>query len=390
MGLAAALAAQAPVLQVATTDGRIQAVTKIRGGGEAGYELEVAGTTRQIRAGELLSVHGVAVQSADLAALWLQGGDVVRGALVGGDAAGDRVTMLSPVFGNVVVPIDRLSAFVPAGNRGLGPHDLALPDGVDEALFTRARIGYDLVSGSLHRFTTAGVRFAAGDGDDGQLFQLRDFVALRIADAAPREEAPEAVLLTRTGDRLGVTVNAFTASGLSCQLEDGRRVDVRHGDLACLTFLGAGRFLSDLTPVDVNESGFDGPVLHPWRRDRAVMGGALLAADRAHAKGLGVHARSRLSFVVPEGAQAFWSRIALDDSAAALPFRAEVDVRVFRQDKVVFEHRGLLSGGKPKDTGLLTVQPGETIMLEIDFGRGRDLGDRVDWLSPVFLLAPRR
>ena len=33
----------------------------------------------------------------------------------------------------------------------------------------------------------------------------------------------------------------------------------------------------------------------------------------------------------------------------------------------------------------LDVEPGTTLTLEADFGEGWFLGDRIDWLTPVFL-----
>jgi hypothetical protein len=213
---------------------------------------------------------------------------------------------------------------------------------------------------------------------------------VRIADPMAREESPAAILLTRTGDRVGVRPRAFTAEGVACELESGRVAEVRYADLACLCLLGRGRFLSDLEPDEVVEAGFDAPVLYPYRRDRSVLGGALMAAGRTHGKGLGVHSRSRISFTVPAGVTTFWTRVAVDDSAAELPFRADVDVRVLLAGKVVFEQQGLRVGQAPLDTGLLPVAPGQRLSLEVGFGAGRELGDRVDWLSPVFLGAPRR
>jgi len=384
------LSAQAAGLQVAVVDGRVLDTMALSGDPAAGYELTVAGRRQRLRQAEVLAVHGVAMQAIDLAAVWLEGDEVVRGALVGGDEAGDTVTVLSPVLGSVQVSIDRVAAFVSNGHGVLTPGHLPLPEGVDEALFTSARIGYDLTAGSLHRFTAKGVRFAGEGADTPESYRLEQFVALRIGDPEPRLAPLPALLLTRTGDRVGVRVRSFSATGVSCELESGRVAEIRHADLACLTFLEAGTFLSDLQPADVVESGFDGAVLHPYRRDHAVLGGALVAAERSYAKGFGVHSRSRLSFVVPVGIETFWTRVGLDDSATALPFRAAADVRVLRDGEVAFEHIGLEAGLPPQNSGLIKVKPGQTLILEVDYGRGRDLGDRVDWLTPVFLPAPRR
>jgi hypothetical protein len=353
-----------------------------------GLRVAHGGSSTDVAAGLVLAIHGVPVQEVDLARACLHGGEVVRGALLGGDANGMTVTVLSPVLGSVVVPVDRLVAFLAPGNAALHPEQLPLPAGVDEALVTRARIGFDLLAGTLGRFTDEGVRFVAADADAPRLFRTRDFVALRFAAPLPRAVPAPALLLTRTGDRIGVQVRELTAAAAVCELEQERLVEVRWADLACLCFLDAATWLSDLAPTAVDEAGCDGPVLYPWRRDRDALGGPLAAGERPHAKGLGVHSRSRLGFTVPAGAAVFWSRVALDDSAAGLPIAADVDVRVLRGGEVVFERRGL-GAGATADTGLVPVTPGERLWLEVDFGKGRDLGDRVDWLSPVFLPPPR-
>jgi hypothetical protein len=95
-------------------------------------------------------------------------------------------------------------------------------------------------------------------------------------------------------------------------------------------------------------------------------------------------------FTVPEGAGRFWTRVAFDDEAVRLPVRGIVDARILLGDEVVFEVRGLAAGDAPRSSGLVPVRAGQRLSLEVDFAAGRDLGDRVDWLSPVFLPAPAK
>jgi hypothetical protein len=66
-----------------------------------------------------------------------------------------------------------------------------------------------------------------------------------------------------------------------------------------------------------------------------------------------------------------------------------VSVRIEVDGKVVFARDGL-GAGQVVDPGPLPVVAGATVVLDVDVGRGRDLGDRVDWLSPVFLPAAVR
>ena len=381
--LVAQAAADPASLVVALTDGRLLEADTIEGDGQKGFVVRHGGGQTQVAGTEVLAVHGSAVLEAGLPTAWLAGGDVLRGSLVGGDRDGERLELQSPVLDKVQIPVDRLLALTATG--GPRPEALQLPDGVDEALFSRARLGFDRIVGAVHEFGPRGVRFLPDGEKEPRWFPLADLVGLRIADPQPRAEPSSAELWTRTGDRLGVDVRRATAERLECTLEGGREVQLRWRDVACLCFRGVATFVSDLEPSGVSETGFDGEVLYPWQRDRAVRGGALVAGGRTYGKGLGVHSHSRLTYTVPAGAATFWSRVAVDDTAAALVVRADADVRVLVDGKVVFAKKGLGPGGVPLDTGAIAVKPGQALVLEVDFGKGRELGDRVAWLLPVFL-----
>lgn len=374
-----------PVLAVALGDGRVLAADALVGDPASGYRILGPRGEVRVAADQLLAVHGGAIQEAGLPAVWLAGGDVLRGALVGGDDAGDQLELQSPVFDRVVVPVDRVLALTRSGEPR--PEQLVLPEGVAEGLFVRAKLGYDLVTGSVHQFGARGVRFAANGQAEPTWRALDDLVGLRIADPLPRDGSAQALLWTRTGDRLSVDVVGGTADGLQVQLEQGRPAVVRWRDVASLCWLGRAIHLSDQEPVQVVEAGSDGEVLYPWQRDRAVLGGPLVAGGRSFGKGLGVHSLSRLVFRVPDGVASFWTRVALDDTAAALPLRPAVAARVLVDQQVVWSNAELRPGAEPVDVGLLPVRPGQRLVLEVEFGPGLDLGDRAAWLLPVFLPA---
>ncbi len=379
--------AQRETFEVSLRDGRVWTADAIAGDARLGFDIVVDGNRRHVAADDLLLVQRAPAQVAALPSVHFPDGDVVRGQLVGGDAAGNRVEVLSPVLGRLDLSVDRIGAIAAAGVRD--PLAMRLPDGVGEALFLRATIGYDVIAGALHRCGERGLLFAP-DGKAAPSWYAPDaFVALRIGDPTPRRTAATAWLSTRTGDRLGVALRAVSAEAVQCELDGGGLVALRTKDLACLAFAGAGTFLSDLSPVEVVESGFDAEVLYPWRRDLSALGDPLVVGGRTHAKGLGVHSRSRLVFRAPANAACFWTRVGLDDSSPALGVAAQAAVRVLVDGKVKFEQPAL-GAGTAKDTGLLSVEPGQLVALEVDFGRGRDIGDRVDWLSPVFLPAAGR
>jgi hypothetical protein len=291
----------------------------------------------------------------------------------------------------VPIAVDRLAA---AGPRPASPPRccLQLPEAVDEALFVQARRSASTCSPARCTSSVRTGRALPGRRQRGEprWFRGKDFAALRLRAAVPREDQPTASLLTRAGDRLGVANSRWTAEGLACELESGTKVVVRAGDLAAWTVHRDVVHLSDLTPKAVVESGFDGDVVHGYRVDRNCLGGPLVSAGRAAVKGLGVHSKSRLSYTVPPGFERFWTRVGFDDSATGLGLAPRADASVLVNDAVVFERKDLAAGQPPVATGLLVVQPGDTITLVVDHGVGRDLGDRLNWLSPVLLPAPAR
>ncbi len=389
LGLPVPLPGQrAPSFGVALRDGTEVVANGLQRDGDRLVATLPAGP-RALPLDQVLAIHGCAVVDAGLPAFHLHGGDVVRGEPTDGDRNGEWVAVTSPSLGVVRLPIDRLACV--RLQPGLArPEDLILPDGAGEALFTRARLGFDIVTGALHQFAADGLRFQPQGGSEPRWFRRADLVGFRLADPVAAAALPFE-LLTRAGDRVGVELRSWQGGVLTVRTEAGAEVRVPEADLACLSARhGAGIRLTTLTPEVVDEAAWAGPPLYAWRRNESAVGGPLVAGGRTWASGLGVHSRSRLGFRVPPGAQSFWTRVGIDDGALLLRPRANVDVRILLDDRVVFAHKGLAAGAPVLDPGLLPVQPGALLVLEVDFGAGRDLADRVDWLLPVFLPAPDR
>ncbi|MBL8755657.1 MAG: NPCBM/NEW2 domain-containing protein [Planctomycetes bacterium] len=375
--------AQAPSFEVLLAEGSTVVATALRGAANGALVLETATGPRTVPTGGVLAVFGVPTVLAPLPVAWLQGGDVLHGALCGGDAGGNRFELQSPVVGRVALDVDRLATFAQASVAT--PRFLRLPEGVEEALFVKAAVGHDIVAGTVHQFGDAGVRFQPDGAAAPRWYRPDEFVALRL-QPAPATGAPAAVwLTTRLGDRLAVSGLKFTANGASAALAGDAAVVVAAADLASVSFVGGAIPVGDLTPAKVEESGFDGEVVHPFQVDSNALGGPLVSGGRSYGKGLGVHSKSRLVFTVPPGVDRFWTRVGFDDSVQALRLQPKAVVRVLVDGKVVFEASDLAVGQPPRTVGPLPVLAGGTLQLEVDHGAGRDLGDRVDWLSPVLL-----
>lgn len=343
---------------------------------------------------DVVSVSGPApAESATGVALHLVGGDIVRGEVVGGDEAGETVVVRSAVLGEVPVFIDRVERLVFLDRISTGQRaDFAVPEDADEGegLFVPARRGFDVIVGAVHRFAADGILFEARGDDEPRLRGFGELAGFALRGGEGPEEAPAWQLVTASGDRVGVDWVGADEEVLTFVLESGAEVQLRAAQVAALTPVGPQvRFLSDMVPAAVTESsssgGGDADALRPFCRDRSVVGGALRASGRGFGKGLGVHARSVLSYTVPDGVAALVGVVSLDDSVLALPVRGVVDVQVRIAGSVAFERKGLAAGASPVALGRLPAAPGQSIELVVDFGPGLDLGDRLDWLGVAFV-----
>ncbi|MEY3162349.1 MAG: hypothetical protein RIT25_2340, partial [Planctomycetota bacterium] len=151
--LGAGLAAQqaASGFEVLLADGSRAVVAALVSPEDGVVELRGAAGRRRVPLQDLVGIRGAAVAALELPSAHLAGGEVVRGALTGGDAQGDALELLSPSLGRVRIATDRLAALLL--RPGLARvEDLRLPKGVAEGLFVRARAGNDVIAGTLHRF----------------------------------------------------------------------------------------------------------------------------------------------------------------------------------------------------------------------------------------------
>lgn len=378
-------------LTVTSLDG-----TQVHGAllGSTGEELrmQVDGRPVALRWATVLAVHGGAPRQAGAVTVRLVGGDEVCGELRAGDAAGETLVVESRSLGTVAIPVDRVRAVTLhalAGER-LEFTDSERGDHA-EVLFVPARRGFDAIAGAIHRFTAEGVLFAVSGSDTPRLFPYSRLAGLAVRDGLPAEGEADSLLVTRSGDVVSVNVSELSAKSLVVLGERGRKSTLPWSEVATLLRRAPGRvFASDLEPTAVDEATFfgDGAPLYPWRRNRSVGGGFLVASGLTYARGLGVHSRASLTFTVPAGATRFLGLVAIDDEVLTLPARGVADVAVLLDGREVFAHRGLQSGGAAVNLGVIPVRPGARLTLQVTHGAGLDLGDRVDWLHAVFVPEP--
>lgn len=134
-------------------------------------------------------------------------------------------------------------------------------------------------------------------------------------------------------------------------------------------------FLSDLDPAVVEEVAlFDGAF--PYKRDLSVGGEPLQHDGVEYPKGLGVHSRTALEYVLNDDFTTFSARVAIQST---LKNKGDASVRVVGDGRALFKARVHGSGAVEV---LIPVHGVKRLRLETDYGDdGVDMGDHVNWIG---------
>jgi hypothetical protein len=216
--------------------------------------------------------------------------------------------------------------------------------------------------------------------------QKRDLAAhkvygfVRAADPDPKEEngALRVRLDLHGSARITLPLEKITNEEI---LGGGARV--ARSEVTRIGFRGAHlAHLSDFEPISVKEVSLFGDPPR-WRRDRMVLGGPLQMDGRRYERGLGVHAYSRLEFVLRENWRSLFVRCGIDDAAGR---EGAALFRVLADGKLLVEIQR--QRGQPSEPVLLDVSGVDRLVLEAA-PRESYTSDFCDWAEArVFNSAP--
>jgi hypothetical protein len=138
-------------------------------------------------------------------------------------------------------------------------------------------------------------------------------------------------------------------------------------------------YLSDLKPLsEENEAIVTLP--QPARRDKSVAGHPLRLGDRSYEKGLGVHARSTLTFATDSKWDSFAATIGLDATTGR---RGDCIFQVMGDGQQLFARQ--LKGSDLPQTLEISISDCQRVTLQVEPGEGLDLGDHANWCDARFL-----
>lgn len=319
----------------------------------------------------------------------LTSGDRVAGRALGGDA---RVLRFAPTFAPDVepwaVPLTAVATVWVAPPRAESEAEaLAPPWAAPKADTLRSAAGQ--VSGRLAslRSLPPGVAFrpAGAAALEVPLAEVRALTLDPTLARAPKLRGPHLRVVLADGSRLTLRTWELTADQLTGRAAFGVEVRVPASGVVALEPLGAAVELANLTPTVVAE-GYAGRAA-PWRAHRAAGGGALKLRESGGVStydgGLGVPARTRLTFALPPGATDFSARVGVDP-AQARPGSVRVGLEL---DGRPLPGGGTIAATDEPLTFRADVRGGRALTLVTDFAPG-GVGAVANWVMPKVVIQP--
>jgi hypothetical protein len=139
------------------------------------------------------------------------------------------------------------------------------------------------------------------------------------------------------------------------------------------------RWLSDSDPAAVREETLL-TLPRPWQRDKSVAGKPLTLGKQEFARGIGVHARSELTFAVPEGFDLFLATVGIDASTQG---RGDCIVKVLLDGEEAFAQR--LKGTDSPVQIKIELKKAKQLTLVVEPGADLDFADHLNWCDARWL-----
>ena len=198
----------------------------------------------------------------------------------------------------------------------------------------------------------------------------------RSADTANRTK-PVQVVTVAGNDQFTGTWTGLDDKIVSFTTAWGQPLQLARSDVNKISFHN-GRVvsLSDLTPVDVKQTPYFDRML-PWQADK-TLDGKPLQLDGPVPRGLAMHSQTALTYALSGEFAEFKSRVGFEQPAGRL---GDVVLRVRGDGRTLLEQPNFKGTDKPTDVSL-SVAGVQKLTIEVDFGDGQDVGDRVIWAAP--------
>jgi hypothetical protein len=325
----------------------------------------------------------VAAPAADSAkpavSIELRGGGLVGGKSV---ALADDACQLAWGFGQpLAIPIDAVRAirFDPAAVNAEFDKAIAAPSADADRIYFLVEGQPESIAGLIAGLTAEELTFEI-EGQERKLPRAQLF-GIVLAQAQAEDPTPPATIHLRDGSQLSAALASLQDGTLVCKLPGDSEVSIPWSAVARIDIRSSREaFLSDLKPTAVDEAVLV-TLPRPWQRDKAVTGkplelsaGAGTAARRTFDKGIGVHARSALSFEAGREYDLLVATIGID---AGTEGKGDCVFRVLGDGQPIFSQR--MKGTDPPQELRVEIRAYDEITLVVEPGEGLDLADHANW-----------
>jgi hypothetical protein len=197
---------------------------------------------------------------------------------------------------------------------------------------------------------------------DGRSFRVRLMDGSMLAAAS----------VELSGDTLNITVGQGDSRKVPLASIDG--VEQLNGPVS---------WLSSRVPEQVVQVPYFGSSIWPTRMDQTVGGKKIEFGNQKFARGIGVHAYSRIDYALDGNYAAFRTQyaIAMDERRQY----ADVTVRIKLDGKVVHEKENLRADVLSPVVIIDLPKTAKMLTLEVDYGAANDTQDRFNWIEPALL-----
>jgi hypothetical protein len=213
--------------------------------------------------------------------------------------------------------------------------------------------------------------------------------AILFASAPPAQQPPTEAFRIVLRDQSRLTIRGMSTLGgkLVAQFPgstENRPVNL--DDVLSIEHVnGPVSWLSDRSPITSEQAAFASDLSYPPQMDRNVFGGPLRFESETFAKGIGVHANSKLTFSLDGSYRLFRTRYAIDTTGDC--GKANVIVRILLDGKPV-QVREHLKAYQMSPVVSLDLGNSKTLTLEVTAGAATDTQDRLNWLEAALVRQP--
>ena len=198
--------------------------------------------------------------------------------------------------------------------------------------------------------------------------------AQRSAASKPDDSFHEVLRFT-DGEQISGQWKLLAGNRITLETDGAKQVKFPMGAVASIEFRnGRITYLSDLTPAKIEQTPFFDQII-PFKTDSALGGGPLRLGNRIYDKGLAVHSRCVLEYDLGGRFDRFRTTMGFEPVTGAM---GDAIVRVLGDGKPLYENTTAKGTDSPVPIDV-DANGISHLTLQVDFGNGQDVGDRVVW-----------